>query len=268
MRGIVSTAFLVLALAFPAGAQTGIPSLGGGARSGASARQGGLIQGGPGRVASPPSPQPAPPSYIRPGAPDARLGAGSVRPNTGNIVYPGTPGNNQAIGNILSPGLPGAQPIPSLQPIPAVVQPARPAIQGVDPRGGRRRPPIFYPIYGIYTYPLVPNAIAVTGSTVTQSGAGYAIAGGGEPVPERQAETRQKPEPGVVELGDDKLAPSYWLIALQGGLIYAVSDYSIEARALRFTTLQGDAYVVPLAELDADFTVKLNRDRGVEIEQE
>lgn len=277
MRGLTLSVALLLALASQAPAQIGVPSIGIG-RSGGGARPGGLIQGGPGRVTRPGPPvRPAPPSQVRPGIPDARLGAGGVRPNTGNVVYPGTPGNNQSVGNILSPGLPSVRPIPSVQPIPSVVQPARPSIQEVDRPGdrhGRRAGRRFggaYPIYGVYTYPLAPNVIAVTGSTITRSGSGYVVTVGGEPEPELETETAA-PEPAessIVELSDaERLEPDYWLIALQGGLIYAVSEYEIEARALRFVTLQGDEYVVPLAELDVDFTTKLNRDRGFEIELE
>lgn len=277
MRGPTLAAALSLAFALQAAAQTGLPSIGAG-RTVGGARPGGLIQGGPGRVTRPGPPvRPTPPSQIRPGIPDARLGAGGVRPNTGNIVYPGTPGANQGVGNILSPGLPSLPPIPSLQPIPSVVQPARPSIQEIDRPSGRERGRGVrgyagaYPIYGVYSYPLVPNVIAVTGSTITRSGSGYVVTVGGEPAPqaERAAPKAAPVESSIVELPDaDQLEPDYWLIALQGGLIYAVSEYVVEGRALRFTTLQGDEYVIPLGELDIDFTTKLNRDRGVEIDLE
>ena len=272
MRGLTLTAALTLALASQAPAQ-GLSSIGIG-RTGSSARPGGLIQGGPGRVTTQGPPvRPAPPSTIRPGVPDARLGAGSIRPNTGNIVYPGTP-HSRSVGNILTPGTPTVQPIPSIN------QPARPSIQEIGRPGGRHRgrgvrsPGVVYPIYGVYTYPLVPSVIAVTGSTVTQSGSGYVVTVGEEPAPEADVPEASPAEPSaprssIVEVpAEEQIEPDYWLIALQGGLIYAVSEYEIESRAFRFVTLQGDEYVVPLAELDVDFTTKLNRDRGVEIELE
>jgi hypothetical protein len=243
-------------MALPAGAQTGLSSIGVG-RGGS--RPGGVIQGGPGRVASPaPARPPVAPSVIRPGIPDARLGAGGVRPNTGNIVYPGTP-NGRGVGNILTPGTPAVQPIPS------IVQPARPSVQEIGPQDGRHRGrggrfgAGAYPVYGFYPYALVPNVIAVTGSTIARSSTGYVITVGDD----TGADTEEPASPPA-----ERIETDYWLIALQGGLIYAVSDYGVEGRAFRFLTLQGDRYVVPLAELDVDFTMKLNRDRGVEIELE
>jgi hypothetical protein len=199
---------------------------------------------------------------------DARLGAGGVRPNTGSILYPGTPSGGRP-GNILFPGSPPAQPIPS------IVQPPpqrHPPVYG-DGRGGKgrhgrgRQYAGDYPVYGFYPYAFAPNVIAVPGSTMTRSGAGYVITVGdgeseGDAAEIPSAEESSSEETVATETGD----PDYWLIALRGGLIYAVSDYAIEARALRFVTLQGDEYVVPLAELDRNFTVKLNQDRNVRIE--
>ena len=229
-------------------------------------RPGGQIQGGPGRVTSPLPPTPTPGvSTVRPGIPDARLGAGGIRPYTGNIVYPGTP-NGRSVGNILSPGIPTT----AAQSIPSIVQPARqpprPTAYGMGRErrhGSVRRYAGDYPVYGFYAYPLVPNVIAVTGSTMTRAGAGYVVTVGEEPAGEVEEEARAVEEATEPPAASE---PDYWLIALRGGLIYAVSDYTIESRALRFVTLQGDEYVVPLAELDRDFTVKLNQDRNVSIE--
>ena len=237
MRNLVLFATLSVALASHAGAQSGV-------RSGVRPSQ-------PARV---PSPQPPPGvSTIQPGKPDARLGAGGVRPTTGNILYPGTP-NDRSPGNVISPGIPTIS-----QPVPSVVQPVPdPQASPVRDHGrGHHRGRRFggaYPVYGVYPY--IPNVIAVPGSTVVNSSSGYVITVGEE----KPDEAAQQEAPS------DEAEPEYWLIALRGGLIYAVSGYALEERALRFVTLQGDEYVVPLAELDRDFTVKLNRDRGVQIE--
>jgi hypothetical protein len=247
MRGVVFFVTLTFAGAMSLGAQSTV-------------RPGGLIQGGPGRVTSPLPPTPVRNgSSVTPGKPDARLGAGGVSPTTGNIVYPGTPGNTNP-GNILSPGVPTAQPIPSVvqPPRQSPAQPGRPPERGHGRSHGRRFVGAF-PIYGIYAYPMVPNVIEVPGSTVTRSGSGYVVNVGEEP-----AKAGEKAADAPVNDED----PDYWLVALRGGLIYAVSGYAIEERAFRFVTLQGDEYVVPLAELDREFTTKLNRDRGVTIDLE
>lgn len=248
MRNSVLFLTLTLILALPSAAQTVV-------------RPGGGIQGGPGRITSPlPGTPGVSSSRPAPAAPDARLGAGGVHANTGNIVYPGTPGGGARPGSIITPGTPAAQPIPS------VVQPAarepRPGVGNIGEKGrghhrGRRLVGA-YPIYGVYAYPAVPNVIGVSGSTITRSGGGYVVTVGGD---EPQPDTPPQEIP-VDATGE----PAYWLIALRGGLIYAVSDYVIEDRAFRFVTLQGDEYVVPIAELDRDFTAKLNRDRGVQID--
>jgi hypothetical protein len=220
-------------------------------------RPGGARSAPPGRVASPQPPVSRPPvSSVRPPKPDPRLGAGGIRRTIGNIVYPGSP-NDRSPGNILSPGIPTIT-----QPVPSIVQPA-PGTQ--TPRAhdrDRRRPhgrryTGSYPIYGVYAYPAVPNVIAVTGSSVTRSGSGYVVTVGEE------VEAQEQPAEAP-----DSEEPDYWLIALRGGLIYAVSGYAIEERAFRFVTLQGDEFVVPIAELDREFTAKLNLDRGVKIELE
>jgi hypothetical protein len=52
------------------------------------------------------------------------------------------------------------------------------------------------------------------------------------------------------------------LIALQGGLIYAVQEHWLLGNTVHFVTLQGDHYVVTLQEVDLDLSVRLNRERG------
>jgi hypothetical protein len=66
--------------------------------------------------------------------------------------------------------------------------------------------------------------------------------------------------------GENKRRPpaEYWLIALQGGLIYAVGSYEERDETFRFRTLEDKQFVVPLAEVDLAFTEKLNSDLGRE----
>ncbi|MCB1018686.1 MAG: hypothetical protein KDC27_02105 [Acidobacteria bacterium] len=255
MRALVLSGFLACAVAT---AQVNFGT-GGGGRTGASSHVGSGRTGAPSPITT------ATPTVTS--TPDARLGAGSIRPRTGNILYPGTPSATNVGSNILTPGTPPGT-LSVTQPIPSIVQPApqpNPRVYDGNPRQGGGRGRSYrgaYPVYGFYPYAYVPNVIAVTGaavtqSTVTQSGAGYVVTVGDHSDKQPAAESDNQAEQD---------APDYWLIALQGGLIYAVSDYVIEGRAFRFVTLQGDEYVVPLAELDRAFTAKLNQDRGFVIQ--
>jgi hypothetical protein len=47
-------------------------------------------------------------------------------------------------------------------------------------------------------------------------------------------------------------------------LIYAAESYEERDETFRFRTLEDKQFVVPLAEIDLDFTAKLNRDLGRE----
>lgn len=111
---------------------------------------------------------------------------------------------------------------------------------------------MYVPVYGLYGYAASPNVIEVNAETLARSNAEHVIEVDEEGVAERPAE-----EPA---------APDYWLIALRGGLIYAATEFGVEHRALWFVTMQGDEYVVPLAEVDAEFCRRLNAERGYEID--
>jgi|GEM_PF-2061241 len=194
---------------------------------------------------------PLPPPGVTPGprhpgqspVQDPRLGAGGVRGRSGNIVYPGTPGRSNH-GSIISPGIPSI-----VQP---VAQPDKPRGPG-HPRGPRHVVPVYVPVYGLYGYSATPNVIEVNAETLARSNAEHVIEVG-----------EQKPAADDVEAA----GPEYWLIALRGGLIYAAVEFGVEHRALWFVTKQGDEYVVPLAEVDAAFSRKLNADRGYTIDLE
>jgi hypothetical protein len=53
------------------------------------------------------------------------------------------------------------------------------------------------------------------------------------------------------------------LLVLKNGTGYVVTEYWVEAGALRYITSEGVRRALPLAELDLDMTVRLNRERGV-----
>jgi len=71
-------------------------------------------------------------------------------------------------------------------------------------------------------------------------------------------------EPGRSPAAAPAAPSDYWLIALKGGLIYAVDRYEQSDETFRFRTLEDKQFVVPLAEVDLAFTQKLNRDLGRE----
>jgi hypothetical protein len=68
--------------------------------------------------------------------------------------------------------------------------------------------------------------------------------------------------PGESPAASPTPAVDYWLIALHGGLIYAVERYEQRDQTLRFDTLKGEEFVVPSAELDRVLTKRLNADLG------
>ncbi len=191
--------------------------------------------------------------------------------SSGNIVFPGTPGRSNR-GRITSPGLPTPRPPTNVlrpgAPAPAP-RPPRPASfeQTPEPRRPRipRRPvvyvPFYYPVFGYGA----PDVIAVSPDHSTRSSARHVITVGGDrngrqlTTVDRAADFERKPS-------SDADGGVYYLIALNGGLIYAARTYVVEGGALRFMTLQSEEYVVSLAEVDRAFTLVLNQDRGVEID--
>jgi hypothetical protein len=199
--------------------------------------------GGPGATPGPRVSSPAAPTSGAAATADPRLGAGNAARRPGNVIFPGTPGRTST-GNVNTPGTPVA-PVGGGM----VVRPADPPSERPYHRGdryGRRGQaivPVFVPVFGMYGYAATPNVIEVQSSARTRSNASHVIEVGkpgsaADPVGEE----------GQVKLSEGPLSevpPAYWLIALRGGLIYAVSEYGTEDRAVWFVTVQGDEYVVP-----------------------
>jgi len=177
---------------------------------------------------------------------DARLGAGGVARSAGNVVRPGSP-TRASVGSIPGPGLPIIQTTSR----PASPKPP-PPVEPVLPVGhGPVYVPIYFPVYGIEA-----GSGLVTGpATIPKSRSEHKVAEA--PTGDRAVSAR--PERGPVEYG---------LIALNGGLIYAASEYRVDGRTLRFLTVQGDQYVVSLDEVDVGFSERLNRERGSEFSLE
>jgi hypothetical protein len=222
--------------------------------------------------------------------------------NHGSIVSPGLPGSTGHT-SILSPGLPGpyrpgnvlTPGTPSQASPPAAhpgglfagpgVEPGRPPDHGRG-SGRHRRGAIVYP-YVYFGYPYGYGnggyAIDMGGVTTTSSSASYIVEG------HLDTTTPREPHSRIYEVGpgagdgtaavqsetpadNDELpaeaAPGtgedvFYLIALRGGLIYAAREPWLLGNTVHFVTLQGDHYVVSLAEVDLDLSAQLNRERGL-----
>ena len=61
-------------------------------------------------------------------------------------------------------------------------------------------------------------------------------------------------------------AERYWLVALKDGTILAVTDYWLEGATLHYLSRSGSESTVEYAQVDLDFTNRLNRDRGMEFQ--
>ena len=195
----------------------------------------------------------------------SRSPIGPIRPaapGRPNIISPSRTGTTPP--NIVAPGLPrstaaGVRPAGAASPAP------RHASRDRRSHRGRTRVfvPVYYPVFGYDGgYGQAPNVIEVNSQQAARSSAqSVVVVGGGA----RQVSVRPEPEDSqeqeVGEVEDD-----YVLIALAGGLIYAAESYELDFAMLTFTTIQGERYVVSRAEVDVEFTKRLNAERGVEIE--
>lgn len=136
--------------------------------------------------------------------------------------------------------------------------------------------PIYYPVFG---YDQTPNVIEVGPGNARRSSVGrvVVVGGGSRTVSSRTVVQEVDPEPEVAPAPEAdpalteeprEVEKDYILIALAGGLIYAVESYELDFGTITFTTIQGERYVVSRAEVDIEFTRKLNAERGVEIDLE
>lgn len=215
--------------------------------------------------------------------PDARMGAGGVRPSNPNILYPGSPSGGRP-GSILTPGTPRSPGASALPATPGAAMQVRPPGQGGRRHGkgrvfGSRG---YLPVYVGYGYGGVyvdsgsgPTEVTQENDAATSNSANVRTV--------RPREPQQPPRSRVFEVGEtadgevttrilddypgeNRRRPpaEYWLIALKGGLIYAAMSYEERDETFRFQTRDDKQFVVPLAEVDLAFTEKLNSDLGRE----
>jgi len=64
---------------------------------------------------------------------------------------------------------------------------------------------------------------------------------------------------------EDPSVPPLTRLILRDGTRYLARDYSLEAGKLVCVTLDWDRRLLPVARLDLDETVRLNRERNVEV---
>jgi len=55
-----------------------------------------------------------------------------------------------------------------------------------------------------------------------------------------------------------------WLVAFSDGSIRAIKDYGLKGDTLTYVTRDGRSTSVPLSQVDLEFTLQLNRERGLE----
>lgn len=201
-----------------------------------------------------------------------------VAPGRPNIISPS--GTGVTPPNIVAPGLPRQPRTVAPRTVPQGVVP--PGLQAEDPQRPprHRRPsrrgatrvfvPIYYPVFG---YDQTPNVIEVGPGNARRSSVGRVVVVGGGARTVSSRTVVQEVEPEITrapEVEDEprEIETDYILIALAGGLIYAVESYELDFGAITFTTIQGERYVVSRAEVDVEFTQQLNAERGVEIDLE
>jgi hypothetical protein len=219
------------------------------------------------------------------------------RPSNGNILSPGIP-NGSNPGSILSPGSPNRPYRPGNIITPGTPrQPSRGITIVPDGRdrhrGGRRGDAVilYYPFsYGYGSYSAMndgyvdsgvtdPNAIPNGNNTRTNPQATYSIDGLEEDrtrephsrvyevgprsrengVETRRIDPEKDPANGPAESAESPVT----LIALQGGLVYAVTEHWMLGNTVHFVTTQDEHYVVSLQEVDLDLSARLNRERGM-----
>jgi hypothetical protein len=209
-------------------------------------------------------------------APGVVSGTARVTPGFGQVFTPNTFGSVSGFGNVLFPGTGHA---------PGAFTPFSQTFGG-NPAGGFRRfgrgattviLPYAVPIYGApYAAPYAPED--------PQAYAGYAPAQAPPPqviyivpaAPNGNAEPPAQPQssgPMIYNVpprengSTESVAPAgkrVYLIAVKNSSIYSATDYWVENDTLHYITPTGAHNQISMDQLDLDFTVRLNRERGID----
>ena len=114
--------------------------------------------------------------------------------------------------------------------------------------------------YAQYVIPGRSSEVAATGAKIYEVKPTESDASGASGVERVDTSSGTSTPPAEVSNG-----PVYYLIALKGGPIYTSQEHWLQGGVLHFVTAEGKHNRVTLGQVDMDFTVQLNRERGLQL---
>jgi hypothetical protein len=124
----------------------------------------------------------------------------------------------------------------------------------------------YYPYVGdYYSYPSYQPNVGVSYAPPAQysPSAGYQAQASQAPGQYDQYGQALRPAASAAAAAPSDDASTIYLIALQGGVVYAASSYQVSGGAVHYVTLDHAQKQTPLSGIDRDLTLRLNRQRGV-----
>ena len=114
--------------------------------------------------------------------------------------------------------------------------------------------------YAQHVIPGRPSEVAAASAKIYEVRPTDSAAGAGSGVEQIDISTDTRIPPAEIEN-----APVYYLIALKGGPIYTSREHWLQGGVLHFVTAEGKHNRVTLGQVDMDFSVRLNRERGLQL---
>ena len=114
--------------------------------------------------------------------------------------------------------------------------------------------------YAQHVIPGRPSEVAAANAKIYEVQPTDSEAGAGSGVEQVDISTDARTRPA--EIANE---PIYYLIALKGGPIYTSQEHWLQGGVLHFVTAEGKHNRVTLGQVDMDFTVQLNRERGLQL---
>ena len=114
--------------------------------------------------------------------------------------------------------------------------------------------------YAQYVIPGRSSEVAAAGAKIYEVQPTDSEAGAGSGVERVDVSTDTRTPPAEIEN-----APVYYLIALKGGPIYTSREHWLQGGVFHFVTAEGKHNRVTLGQVDMDFSVRLNRERGLQL---
>ncbi len=130
---------------------------------------------------------------------------------------------------------------------------SRPDVSEVEPEVVARP-------YAQYVIPGRSSEVVAASAKIYEVQPTDSAAGAGSGVERIDISTGKRTPPAEIEN-----APVYYLIALKGGPIYTSHEHWLQGGVLHFVTAEGNHNRVTLGQVDMDFTVQLNRERGLRL---